>query len=372
MIGLEWAKAKVGSIGLSNHGRATLVVLAFVAAAGILFLWRATARAPADPEVADPITTPGQGTGPEAGPLVPPASSGADPGRNASDSAEPGLIIDRAVVSKDHPRFKGRGEIRGHVEVEGEAPFPDTWRLTVRPSGTLLGKELAEERVIEFTGGVQDFVVEDLPLAGYDVIADSDHLNGRIQPVLLERGSSSPFVVLRMIPAGFLEGSVQDAEGLPAAGVVLTLLHLDSTGDSQETSTDAAGRYRFEQVLDGAYQLLVGKEAAPLLRNRRTLRFQAPSMTLPPIELPPLSVLEFKVTDSDDRGVPDAKIRGSGNQGGAFEGLTGPFGELQMKHLLPGRYRIHVECEGYESYRLTIEVGEGEVKPVALRLWTPS
>ena len=382
VIGKEGAQAKAVVIGLSNgfarsecRGRASIFVLAVLAVVGIAFLWRSAARERRGS--VEPVPTLDAGTND-------PGSSLAGSLRNdGGDAPLPtrGTTPERDLVlgggnartpSGEDARFRGRGQIRGHVEVTGSEPFPLVWRLVVRPSTMLIGRELAEERILEFTDGRQDFVVADLPLAGYDVMAEAAALNGLPQPVLLERRNENPFLNLRMIPAGFLEGTLVDDEGLPAEGVPVALLSLESEDETEEVRTDALGKFHFESVLDGPYLLVVGHPNAPILPKPRALRFQAPSMTLPPIELPPLATLDVQVTDVDQRGIPDVRVRGSGTRGGVFTGETDAYGAFRARHLPPGRYRIRIECAGYEGYRLTIELAAGEKRSLPLKMLSES
>lgn len=268
----------------------------------------------------------------------------------------------------DDPRFSGAaGELRGHVEVQGDQPFPRRWTLVLRPSTTLIGRELAVTRRIDVEDGRQDFVVSDLPLAGYDVLAEAEGMNGLAQPVLIDRRNSTPFVNLRLAPAGFVEGVVKDHEGLPAEGLTLTLL-TEPDGPAVEATTDALGRYRFERVLDGPHQLVVGPVASPIVPERKELRFRAPSMILPDIELPPLATLELEILDLAHRSLPDVTIRGSGTNGGAFEGTTDAYGRYVARFLPPGRYRIRLEREGYEPRRVAIEITSAERQELMFQL----
>jgi len=285
----------------------------------------------------------------------------------AADSKSVSLAPDLRHPAED-VRFAGpAGVLRGHVEVSGDGPFPTVWTLVLRPSNTLYGRELATERVVEFDGAEQDFTVRDLPLAGYDVLARAAGMNGLALPVLIDKHNPSPFVNLRISPAGFLEGLVRDADGIGADGFPLALLHLPG-GGAVEIVTDELGRFRFDGVLDGSYQLILGEVSSPIVTDRQQLRFQAPSMILPDIELPPLGRLILKLVDEQRRLLPDATIKGSGNQGGLIEGATDAYGLFEARYLPAGRYRIRLELEGYVSRRVTLEIQEGEAQEMTLQM----
>ncbi len=270
-------------------------------------------------------------------------------------------------ASRSESRFQGRGEIRGHVEVQGDAAFPERWRLVLSPSTSLVGRELAEERVIEFSG-VQDFVARDLPLGGYDVKAESDGMNGLAQPILLDRRNWSPFVNLRLVPAGFVEGNVVDAEGIPAEGVSLMLVPLPD-GEPRTALTDSLGNYRFTQVNDGSYLLFLGSRDHPLVRDPQRIAFRAPALSVPRLELPLLGALELTVVDEAEERLAGVRIEASSPSGGSFEGETDASGRLAVRHLPAGRYRIKLEHEGYESRRVTVELDTHETEEIALQLF---
>ena len=267
----------------------------------------------------------------------------------------------------DPQRFEGQGELRGHVELDGGGPFPTRWTLVLSPSATLVGRERATEREIEFTAGEQDFHVRDLPLAGYDVSARAAGLQGVAYPVLLDRATPNPFINLRLSPAGFVTGRILDHDGLPAEGVPITLLELPDNR-VRPAETDAAGIYRIEPVVDGAYELLIGHASSPILSERRSLRVSAPGLSVPDMELPPLAELEILVQDTNGTALVDAVVRGSGNRGGLIEGRTDVFGLLKARYLPGGRYRVHAEYEGYADRRISIELLPGDTEKVTLSM----
>lgn len=201
------------------------------------------------------------------------------------------------------------GSLRGHVTVSGEEPFPREWQLVLRPSLLLPDREHAVARTLEFRDGREDFEVRELPLGGYDVFAQAAGFNGQVLPVLLEPGNEHPFVNLRMVPAGELEGRILDAEGLPAEGIRVTLFAVEG-GAAREAVSDARGVYVFEQLPDGAYELLLGKATAPLRPERHPVRFLAPRLTFPDITLPALGEIHVRVVDSFERPLEGVEVRG--------------------------------------------------------------
>lgn len=257
----------------------------------------------------------------------------------------------------------GRGSLRGHVEVSGEDPFPRAWRLELRPSKTLARRETAETRTLEFSAGEQDFEVRELALGGYDVAAVAEGFNGLVLPVPLEPGSEHPFVNLRLVPAGILKGRVLEPGGEPAEGIPVTLFSVAGS-EVYEATSDVLGRYRFESLPDGAYELLFGKASAPLIPERRPVRFAAPSLTFPDTELPPLGTIALRVVDSLERPLEGIVVRGSGTNGGVVEGRTDFDGRLLVKHLPPGHFRLRLSRPGEpesRDVRRAVDVVAGQV-----------
>lgn len=265
----------------------------------------------------------------------------------------------------------GRGSLRGRVDTTDDAPFPLEWTLHVGPSLQLAGAETALERRLEFHDGRREFGIGDLPFGAYDVQATAEGFNGWVQPIVLRAGNEHPYLFLRLTPTGFLEGTLLDPDGSGAGDVLVTLVGASDPSYERVTATDASGLYRFEGVPDGPYELIVGLRHAPLLERRRPLTFKAPSLTFPPIELPPLGALRVRVIDSRERPLPDVEVRGSGSNGGQVEGLTDHLGGLVVRHLPPGRYRLRLVHPGLgEAYerRTALELTAGEMAESVVRL----
>lgn len=363
VIGREGAKAKGVRSGLSI-GRGAVALLVGLAVVGIGFLWFSGRGDPGRGSPALDAGT-GQPTDSQGPALERPGALERVPGEEAPTRASQrpadldlsGGGLEPALVD---PRFDGRGRLRGHVEVSGDHPFPESWRLVLAPSTTLMGRELAEERVVELSG-TQDFVVEDLPLAGYDLRAEADGWNGLTAPILLDTRNPELFVNLRMVKAGAVDGRIVDHEGAPAGGVVVTLTPV-GTSETREVRTDVLGGYRFDSVLDGPYQLGVGPLLSPLLPRATTLRVQAPGMTVPDLELPPLAALTVVMADAEEILLPGVHVTGSCVNGGSLDALTDSYGEVTIRHLRPGRWRLRFDLEGYQTRRDQLDLIAGETR----------
>jgi len=369
VIGREGAKTKAVPSGLSI-GRGAVTLLVAVALVGIGFLWFSGRGSSGRGTPPIDVST-GVPTGADRPALERPAGPGRAQAVGSADSgverpADLDLSGTGLGATVSDPRFDGRGRLRGHAEVSGDEPFPAAWRLVLSPSTTLRGRELAESRVVELSG-TQDFVVEDLPLAGYDVRPEADGWNGLTMPVMLDTRNKELFVNLRMVKAGPVDGRIVDHEGAPAEGVVVTLTPV-GTSETREERTDVLGDYRFDDVMDGAYLLGVGPILSPILKRSTTLRVQAPGMTVPDIELPPLAALRLIIADPDEMLLPGVHLTGSGVMGGSLEGWTDAYGEVTVGHLLPGRWRLRLELEGYQTRRDQVDLVAGETQETILVL----
>ncbi len=367
-IGRRGWKAK-GDRSEVSKGRAGMTVLLVLAAIAIPSFWliskgsSAGRRAGEESIASGPATeAPHSPTRPELPEREPHDGHSADPqAAPPGDSRQTTLLlpVPGAKPSDVAAAFDGRGILRGHVQVR-DAEYPMNWTLVIRPSRTLIGREHAVEKRVEFTQGERDFQVEDLPFAGYDVEVQASGLNGRALPVLLRKGNEAPFLNLILVPAGFLEGAITDELGAPQEGVPLTLIGVPE-GAQRTAKTDYTGLFRFDDVLDGAYELIVGLPEAPLVKKRTSIVFRAPSMSLPNIELPPLAGLDLRMADDLNRSIEGVVVRGSGNNGGTFTKTSDFDGWVRIRHIPEGRLRLSFSHADYKASRANIELKKGRV-----------
>jgi hypothetical protein len=360
------SKEKREAAPTGTRGRVLLVAIALLFVAGLVWFWSRTGERHAERGLA---------SGTPAPPLEPRETSELAPPAPRAPEAVPattreGELAPFASARTSPQRFEGKlGSLRGHIEVSGEQDFPQEWQLVLHPSTTLPGREHAVARTVEFSDGRQDFEVADVPLGGYDVSGRAARFNGPSQLVLLEPGNEHPYVNLVIVPAGLLEGRILDARGLPAEGVPVTLLASETIAG--EASTDASGIFRFESLPDGAYELLVGKVSAPLMPERHPVRFMAPHLTFPDIELPLLGEIHVRVVDSYARPLEGVEVRGSGTHGGLVEGRTDFDGRLVAKYLPAGHFRLRLEHPAFAkeyARRVAVDVEAGKIVDAPVRL----
>jgi hypothetical protein len=250
------------------------------------------------------------------------------------------------------PSFKGRGSVRGLVTAAKGSKLPESFTLNVGPSDSLFGREFAESRVTELTA--PEFEISDLPMGGYDVWVKASGMNSRRYPVLLSQSASSPYLVLRVSPTGFIDGFVMNKDGRPAQDLQVTLQAM--FGDERlETLTRGDGFYTITDVPDGEYKISFGPLNEPLVPARELI-FQAPSMRFPKIELPPTVDILIHTTDREGHATGDVTINGFGRPSGQLEVVTDFGGLGWVRNLPPGRYRVAARNGDGLKARITLEV----------------
>lgn len=261
-----------------------------------------------------------------------------------------------------------RGSIRGEIVPRPGVEFPAEWTLVLEPSAVVTGRERGVTRRIEFTHGEREFRVDDLPLAGYRVRPVAAGLNGLGHDVLLVPSSANVFVTLALARAGMLDGLVREASGAPAEDVTVTLEDVVS-GTRQTLRTDADGMYRTLGVVDGEYRVWIGSPEAPLAPAIE-ISFRAPSLRVPERKLPALGGLDLTIVDEGD-GYPraaGARVWGALSVGGAFDVLSDETGRVQLRHLLPGPWRVEASLDSRASGSVELEVAPERVTAAQLKL----
>ena len=322
-------------LGDAGSGRLLLILgLALILALAVFFATRGGPEESNALQVDSPVTHT---------PVANPESSAGQAPASAAPRS-PGLLDTMARPPRG-PRpdvkrsFAGTGTLRGEVTTAPGIPFPSHWTMEIGPSQVLAGKDLAATRTLEFSQGERMFHIPDVPLAGYSLIARSADMTSRTHNVLLVEGRADSFVVMRLEPAGFLDGTVFDAEGRPAEGLKISLL--DESSSRRLTATvDAAGGYLFPAVPDGEYSIVFGPPTSPLADSRQ-LSFRAPAMHFPKTTIPVTGTVVFMVQELDGRPVPDARLRGFGSNGGVVDTTAGYDGWVTVRFLPPGRYSVN-------------------------------
>ena len=240
-------------------------------------------------------------------------------------------------------RTDGIGSLRGVLLDRTGKGIPEHWTLVMRPNTAIRTPTPRKEVRAEFREAQERFTVSDVPLGAYDVWVEADGVNRHSTPVLLVRGSNSPFISLELHARGYLEGVVLDEPGAPVGGLQVTII--STQGWDRSTRTDGAGRYLFDELIDGEYQLLIGAQQNPLI-GPEELSFSAPSLHYPVRRVPELGSARVHAVDRSGLSLSGVRVDGFAPDGGVLGGTSDGDGYCLVHNLVPGRYRLSLQGSG--------------------------
>lgn len=164
-------------------------------------------------------------------------------------------------------------------------------------------------------------------------------------------GVGAPSLAGAQAGPGTLSGVVTNEAGRP---LEFALVVLNPDGDARRADTDAQGRFRFERVRPGSYELRV--LLAGYTPDERTLRVEAEGLEVTVVmQRPPFALDTLRVV-ARERGVlgtvvasesfaPLAKANVS-VMGTRLTATTGPDGKFSFHGLKPGAYVIFTKAPG--------------------------
>lgn len=308
------------------------------------------------------------------GPPVPAAAErdGAAARDGSKRAAEPTAGAPHAADPVEPPpEGRRRGVLRGDIELPSGVELAGPWTVRLERSHVLRGAEIAVPRQLERPADARDFRFDDLPLAGYDVVVESDGFFSRRLPVLLVEGAADVYVVVAVERTGWVEGRVLDEDGGLVEDLEVALVQEGATA-RRTTRTRADGTFRIDGLVDGRYVLSLGNADVPYAEPVR-LAFDAPSLDVGTLTVPKLHVLVVRVVDQTGRAVAGARVRGLGSAGGVVDASTDARGELRVPLLVAGEYRLRAEHD--EAGRVvaleSVSVGGNEPAEITLELVRP-
>jgi len=256
----------------------------------------------------------------------------------------------------------GEPERDSEIEIEESAPTSGSLRVVVVRKD---GKPLEEECVVAIgppglpvegaarttsratiPPGRDRCAFDPLPFGMYAVSAVAESRTTGWAQVFVTPEAPHPLVRLVLSPARFVDGTILDEEGAPVEGVRVSIVPEDEEAGRirAEARSNAAGYYRIEGVVEGAYSLRVGPEESAFFPPVRISI--AASALRHDVRLASLGSLEVLVTDEEGRPLESALVEGYGPPGGTFRGRTEPTGAFVARALPAGEYRVHVRYEG--------------------------
>ncbi len=360
------------ALKLERHnrgGRSFVVVLALIVlVAGFAFAWWRADRTSNDRgelllpapnaavnEDSTALTQPPAGSQPMA-----PEPGGLEIGRSSTlPRPEP--------VPFDDSRLEGRGRIRGFVQAPPGIEFPQEWVLDVKPSASLIGREKAETRKLEFHAGEQHFDLENLALGGYMLRASAFGLATEEQHLLLAKPHETEvYVQMQLVVTAFVEGSVRFADYTPAIGLELSL-EPKPAGARNIAITDSVGHFVFSDVKSGSYTLHFGPPENPV-RESIDVDVSDSPRRLPDAFVPKMSELIVRVFSSPGAPAAGVKLDGYGDKGGRITAQTNADGEYRARFLPPGRITVTAVFSDGRSVMGRKIVAEGGLEVLELVL----
>lgn len=254
---------------------------------------------------------------------------------------------EREANLRDYTKtFEGTGTISGVLEVPRGLELPDSWELVIGPSRMALGRDHAGTRRVTMSADQTTFEERDLPLGGYAVTAEIEGLNATRHEVMLfglaeapNAGTYHVHVVMHVLPAGSLTGSVLDSLGSPAEGVPITV------GEAQgsmrwTTATGINGWWKVEGLPTGRYRVWLGPPTRPLVPEFPAAVTSGETVATEQ-RLPALGSIVLCVLDDQGRPLEEVRVQGYGP--GPIDVVTGFEGRVLIDHLRPGTYHVEVE-----------------------------
>ena len=152
-------------------------------------------------------------------------------------------------------------------------------------------------------------------------------------------------------PGPVLRGTVLDADGGPFRTRARVLARsLDDPEQSHAARVDAQGRFRFDALGSGRYELRAIRDGLEVARTEAEAGDEIELRS----ELRP-SVSELEIAIVDARGLPGAGRR---VDGGPFRGaITDIDGRVVAPDLVPGVYTLRIERQDCEPQQVEIEAG---------------
>jgi len=227
------------------------------------------------------------------------------------------------------------------------------------------------------TTGDGRFRVEGIPLGTYEIEAVNS-VSGRRGFSTFRLSADRELVTVDVVEQalGDVDGFVRDHQGLPLAGMEITLATSRSSDASRKVTSGVDGGFRFPGVPAGPLTV----EARDVVVNRSqsvsaVLAEGSPGVSVE-LQLPPLVGLTVRVVDSSDAPVPQARLLVSpvaGAPGDELRLATGPDGTAEIGNLRVGTVRIAASDSrpGFSSSGTVTNVLVGTAGPRLLRVQLP-
>ncbi|MGA2864991.1 MAG: carboxypeptidase regulatory-like domain-containing protein [Verrucomicrobiota bacterium] len=200
-----------------------------------------------------------------------------------------------------------------------------------------------------------------------------------LDPDSLQFRAGRQEIVLKLEPAGFIEGKVVAREtGQPLAGVRLSLgleqLRSAEAGEGEEAVSGADGAFRFSGIGPGAYFLraVLGTNGLPEWVAEAVPVSVEASQTTSGVQVEATrgGLLEAVVLTKGAR-QPMAQAEANAFKGAQWEqAVTGSKG-VALLRLLPGKYDVRVRADGVDSEVMSVIIETGKTNRLQVELAPP-
>jgi hypothetical protein len=240
---------------------------------------------------------------------------------------------------------EGGATLSGHILDDGGGPVPGA-RITAR-LGHPFGTESPEQPPHTYASTADDQGHYQLTVRPreYQVMVSAGGYASKTTSVAITRDVSRD---LRMQPAARLFGTViERASGQPVAGATVRLAPTDIDGGTRHKITDEEGRFGFDDVDDGSFQIIATDEAHNLVGIGPTVAaVPTASQAGLQVALDPGQTLVGRVVDATGAAVAGAQVTtmwGGRRPVSSVATESAADGSYRLQGLLPGRHWVSAQ-----------------------------
>lgn len=227
------------------------------------------------------------------------------------------------------------------------------------------------------TTGDGRFRVEGIPLGSYEIEA-VNAVSGRRGFSTFRLSVDRELVTVDVVEQelGDVDGFVRDSQGLPLAGLEISLRSGRTSDGTRSVTSGIDGGFRFPGVPAGPLTVVANDVVLNSSQSvSAVLAAGSPGVTVE-LQMPPLVNLTVRVVDPFDAPVPQARLVVSpvaGAPGDGMELSTGPDGTAEIGNVRVGTVRVAAADSrpGFSSSRTVTNVVVGTAGPRLFRVQLP-
>lgn len=234
------------------------------------------------------------------------------------------------------------------------------------------------------------FRMESIQPGRYDIrVTSRGYQNSDPQRMVISPDYPVSYLEFQLKRSGRLKGKVQGANKKPIRGLsVFIKPYLSSIRDPlvsgsdkkkktknkkgakstkskkpikglMQTRTDHNGQFQFTGLEPGTYEVLLGNPQKPITEPKKAAVKEGESVASAYI-LYDLGSIELSI--QNDTGYPKkSTVSLTGGPGQiALRGTTGKWGTIELSNIIPGKYKLRVECAGFKTLSSKINIDKGK------------